>query len=64
MTKLGRLYSLFDSVTLPENLPYTQCSTWELQFLYLVGRHHLTGRDRIVELGSGAADRRTRSRSA
>lgn len=53
MTKLGRLYSLFDSVTLPENLPYTQCSTWELQFLYLVGRHHLTGRDRIVELGSG-----------
>ncbi|MEV7883210.1 hypothetical protein ACWD3I_12445 [Streptomyces sp. NPDC002817] len=53
MTKLGRLYSLFDSVTLPENLPYTQCSNWELQFLYLVGRHHLTGRDRIVELGSG-----------
>lgn len=53
MTKLGRLYSLFDSVTLPENLPYTQCSTWELQFLYLVGRHHLTGQDRIVELGSG-----------
>ncbi|MFJ2232630.1 hypothetical protein [Streptomyces sp. NPDC087859] len=53
MTKLGRLYSLFDTVTLPENLPYTQCSAWELQFLYLVGRHHLTGRDRIVELGSG-----------
>lgn len=53
MTKLGRLYSLFDTVTLPEKLPYTQCSTWELQFLYLVGRHHLTGRDRIVELGSG-----------
>ncbi|KKD04537.1 hypothetical protein [Streptomyces sp. WM6386] len=53
MTKLGRLYSLFDSVTLPENLPYTQCSAWELQFLYLVGRHHLTGGDRIVELGSG-----------
>ena len=44
MTKLGRLYSLFDTVTLPENLPYTQCSAWELQFLYLVGRHHLTGR--------------------
>ncbi|MFF7448639.1 MULTISPECIES: hypothetical protein [unclassified Streptomyces] len=53
MTKLGRLYSLLDTVTLPEKLPYTQCSTWELQFLYLVGRHHLTGRDRIVELGSG-----------
>ncbi|MEU9911778.1 hypothetical protein [Streptomyces sp. NPDC051001] len=53
MTTLGRLYSLFDTVTLPENLPYTQCSAWELQFLYLVGRHHLTGRDRVVELGSG-----------
>jgi hypothetical protein len=53
MTKLGRLYSLFDSVTLPEDMPYTQCSTWELQFLYLVGRHHLSGKDRIVELGSG-----------
>lgn len=53
MTTLGRLYSLFDSVRLPENLPYTQCSTWELQFLYLVGRHHLSGKDRIVELGSG-----------
>ncbi|MET7545475.1 hypothetical protein ABZS95_17285 [Streptomyces sp. NPDC005479] len=53
MTKLGQLYSLFDSVKLPENLPYTQCSKWELKFLYLVGRHHLTGQDRIVELGSG-----------
>ncbi|MFC8514040.1 hypothetical protein [Streptomyces sp. NPDC057257] len=53
MTNLARLYSLFDSVELPEGLPYTQCSTWELQFLYLVGRHRLTGRDRIVELGAG-----------
>ncbi|MCI3275959.1 class I SAM-dependent methyltransferase [Streptomyces cylindrosporus] len=53
MTNLARLYSLFDSVELPEDLPYTQCSTWELQFLYLVGRHRLTGRDRIVELGAG-----------
>ncbi|WP_320778629.1 class I SAM-dependent methyltransferase [Streptomyces sp. CRN 30] len=53
MTQLGRLHSLIDTVQLPENLPYTQVSTWELQFLYLVGRHHLTGRDRIVELGSG-----------
>ncbi|MFI8530609.1 hypothetical protein ACIGMX_10195 [Streptomyces aquilus] len=53
MTKLGRLYSLFDSVELPENLPYTQCSTWELEFLYLLGRHHLTGQGQIVELGSG-----------
>src|SRR5262245_56725806 len=53
MPKLSRLYSLFGSVELPENLPYTQCSTWELKFLYLVGRHHLTVQDRIVELGSG-----------
>ncbi|KUO21657.1 O-methyltransferase [Streptomyces dysideae] len=53
MTKLGRLYSLFDSVELPDTLPYTQVSDWELRFLYLLGRHHLSGRDRIVELGSG-----------
>ncbi|WP_328501847.1 hypothetical protein OG828_19485 [Streptomyces sp. NBC_00457] len=53
MTTLGRLYSMFDSVKLPDDLPYTQCSQWELQFLYLVGRHHLTGKGRIVELGSG-----------
>ncbi|CAM5439118.1 MULTISPECIES: hypothetical protein [Streptomyces] len=53
MTQLGRLYPMLDSVTLPDNLPYTQVSTWELQFLYLVGRHVLTGDDRIVELGSG-----------
>ncbi|KOU62801.1 hypothetical protein ADK57_23675 [Streptomyces sp. MMG1533] len=53
MTKLGRLYSMFDSVQLPDNLPYTQCSTWELQFLYLVGRHTLSGEGHIVELGSG-----------
>ncbi|MHC3468202.1 class I SAM-dependent methyltransferase [Streptomyces sp. 7R007] len=53
MTNLGRLYPLLDDVRLPDDLPYTQCSTWELQFLYLVGRHHLTGRERIVELGSG-----------
>lgn len=53
MTKLGRLYPLLDDVALPENLPYTQVSTWELQFLYLLGRHRLSGRDRIVELGSG-----------
>ncbi|WP_409470068.1 hypothetical protein [Streptomyces sp. HC307] len=53
MTNLGRLYSLFDDVQLPDNLPYTQVSTWELKFLYLLGRHHLTGEDRLVELGSG-----------
>lgn len=53
MTKLGRLYSMFDSVQLPDDLPYTQCSMWELQFLYLVGRHTLSGEGDIVELGSG-----------
>ncbi|KOT36276.1 hypothetical protein ADK41_23065 [Streptomyces caelestis] len=53
MTKLGRLYPLLDDVRLPETIPYSQVSTWELQFLYLLGRHHLTGEDRLVELGSG-----------
>ncbi|MXM67204.1 hypothetical protein GR925_28170 [Streptomyces sp. HUCO-GS316] len=53
MTKLGRLYPLLDGVQLPDNLPYTQVSTWELKFLYLLGRQHLTGQGRVVELGSG-----------
>ncbi|MFD5570206.1 class I SAM-dependent methyltransferase [Streptomyces cadmiisoli] len=53
MTNLGRLYSLLDDVRLPDDLPYTQVSSWELRFLYLLGRHHLTGEDRLVELGSG-----------
>ncbi|MFI9152250.1 hypothetical protein [Streptomyces sp. NPDC053367] len=53
MSHLARLYPLLDDVRLPDDLPYTQCSTWELKFLYLLGRHHLTGRDRIVELGAG-----------
>ncbi|AWW37968.1 hypothetical protein [Streptomyces cadmiisoli] len=53
MTNLGRLYSLLDDVRLPDDLPYTQVSSWELKFLYLLGRHHLTGEDRLVELGSG-----------
>ncbi|KOG30433.1 hypothetical protein [Streptomyces resistomycificus] len=53
MTKLGRLYSMFDSVRLPDDLPYTQVSSWELRFLYLVGRHTLSGEGRVVELGSG-----------
>ncbi|MFF5101797.1 hypothetical protein [Streptomyces sp. NPDC000134] len=53
MTNLGRLYPLLDDVHLPDTIPYSQVSTWELRFLYLLGRHHLTGRDRIVELGSG-----------
>ncbi|MFJ8084757.1 hypothetical protein ACIQ6Y_29580 [Streptomyces sp. NPDC096205] len=53
MSNLARLYPLLDDVRLPDDLPYTQCSTWELKFLYLLGRHHLTGQDRIVELGAG-----------
>ncbi|MFD7702480.1 hypothetical protein [Streptomyces caelestis] len=53
MTKLGRLYPLLGDVRLPDTIPYSQVSTWELQFLYLLGRHHLTGEDRLVELGSG-----------
>lgn len=53
MTHLARLYPLLDDVELPANLPYTQVSDWELRFLYLLGRHHLTGTDRLVELGSG-----------
>ncbi|MEZ3177564.1 class I SAM-dependent methyltransferase [Streptomyces pimonensis] len=53
MTKFGRLYSLLGDVRLPDTIPYSQVSTWELQFLYLLGRHHLTGKDRLVELGSG-----------
>lgn len=53
MTKLGRLFPLLDDVRLPDTLPYSQVSTWELRFLYLLGRHHLTGEDRLVELGSG-----------
>ncbi|MFD5631741.1 hypothetical protein [Streptomyces sp. NPDC127072] len=53
MTNLGRLYPLLNDVRLPDNLPYTQVSKWELRFLYLLGREHLTGKDRVVELGSG-----------
>ncbi|WP_282700866.1 class I SAM-dependent methyltransferase [Streptomyces sp. CC219B] len=53
MTNLGRLYSLLDDVTLPDDIPYSQVSDWELRFLYLLGRHRLTGEDGIVELGSG-----------
>ncbi|MGV9394245.1 hypothetical protein ACWDQL_34740, partial [Streptomyces olivaceus] len=54
MTHLGRLYDLLDDVRLPdEAIPYSQVSSWELRFLYLLGRHHLTGGDRLVELGSG-----------
>ncbi|WP_320780421.1 class I SAM-dependent methyltransferase [Streptomyces sp. CRN 30] len=53
MTNLGRLYPLMDDVQLPDSIPYSQVSSWELRFLYLLGRHHLTGADRLVELGSG-----------
>ncbi|WP_371669536.1 hypothetical protein OG985_18825 [Streptomyces sp. NBC_00289] len=53
MTKLGRLYSQLDGVHLPDNLPYSQVSSWELRFLYLLGRRHLTGQGQLVELGSG-----------
>ncbi|WP_432056960.1 hypothetical protein [Streptomyces sp. bgisy022] len=53
MTRLGRLYPLLEDVRLPDGLPYSQVSAWELRFLYLLGRHHLTGEDRLVELGSG-----------
>ncbi|WAZ23688.1 class I SAM-dependent methyltransferase [Streptomyces cinnabarinus] len=53
MTNLGRLYPMLDGVKLPDDLPYSQVSSWELRFLYLLGRHRLTGEDRLVELGSG-----------
>lgn len=53
MTKLGRLYPLLDGVQLPDDLPYSQVSSWELRFLYLLGRQHLTGEGRLIELGSG-----------
>lgn len=64
MTKLGQLYSLFDSVKLPENLPYTQCSKWELKFLYLVVSTTSQARTASSNWAPEAADRRTRSRSA
>lgn len=53
MTNLGRLYPLLDDVQLPDTIPYSQVSSWELRFLYLLGRHHLRGEGRLVELGSG-----------
>ncbi|MBW8701325.1 hypothetical protein MBT84_17100 [Streptomyces sp. MBT84] len=53
MSNLARLFPLLDDVQLPDALPYAQMSEWELQFLYLLGRHHLTGADALVELGSG-----------
>lgn len=40
MTHLGRLYDLLDDVRLPDGaIPYSQVSSWELRFLYLLGRH-------------------------
>ncbi|NGO74081.1 class I SAM-dependent methyltransferase [Streptomyces sp. YC504] len=54
MPTLGQLYPQLDSVQLPENLPYTQCSAFELRFLYLLGKHRLTGaQGDLIELGSG-----------
>lgn len=53
MASLGRLYSMFDDVVLPEEIPYAQMSDWEQKFLYLVARHHVNGTGALVELGSG-----------
>ncbi|CAM5693249.1 class I SAM-dependent methyltransferase [Streptomyces aurantiogriseus] len=53
MSNLARLYPLLDDVRLPDDMPYSQVSKWEQGFLYLLGRHHLTGKGRLVELGSG-----------
>lgn len=53
MSSLARLYPLVDGVRLPDGVPYSQMSTFELRFLYLLGRDHLTGHDQLVELGSG-----------
>ncbi|MET9881304.1 class I SAM-dependent methyltransferase [Actinacidiphila glaucinigra] len=53
MASLGRLYSMFDDVVLPEDIPYAQMSDWEQKFLYLVARHHVNGTGALVELGSG-----------
>ncbi len=53
MAALSTFYSRLDDVELPDAIPYSQVSTWELRFLFLLGRHRLTGRGQIVELGSG-----------
>jgi hypothetical protein len=53
MASLGRLYSMFDDVVLPEDIPYAQMSDWEQKFLYLVARHQVNGTGALIELGSG-----------
>ncbi|MER6235684.1 class I SAM-dependent methyltransferase [Streptomyces clavifer] len=53
MTPLSKLYLRLDDVELPDAIPYSQVSAWELRFLYLLGRHRLTGAGKAIELGSG-----------
>ncbi|MQY16237.1 hypothetical protein SRB5_64350 [Streptomyces sp. RB5] len=53
MPSLGQLYPLIEDVELPDDIPYTQCSRFELKFLYLIGRHRVSGTGELVELGSG-----------
>ncbi|NBM14833.1 class I SAM-dependent methyltransferase [Streptomyces sp. GC420] len=50
---LGKLYSQLGDVVLPAAVPYSQVSSWELRFLYLLGRSRLTGEGQLIELGSG-----------
>jgi hypothetical protein len=53
MPPLGELYPQLNDVELPDAIPYSQVSAWELRFLYLLGRHRLTGKGKVIELGSG-----------
>jgi Methyltransferase domain len=53
MPPLGELYPQLNDVELPDAIPYSQVSAWELRFLYLLGRHRLTGKGNVIELGSG-----------
>ncbi|WP_406423652.1 class I SAM-dependent methyltransferase [Streptomyces sp. NBC_00873] len=53
MAPLSKLYLQLDDVELPDVIPYSQVSAWELRFLYLLGRHRLTGEGKVIELGSG-----------
>jgi Methyltransferase domain len=53
MPPLGKLYPQLNDVELPDAIPYSQVSAWELRFLYLLGRHRLTGKGKVIELGSG-----------
>ena len=53
MPPLGKLYPQLNDVELPDAIPYSQVSAWELRFLCLLGRHRLTGKGKVIELGSG-----------